>query len=67
MSKYSQHLKFKMFYYNPDDPSSTIERENGKGVTINFANKEGRRMFLFAMIPAIIGLIIAGFIVILSI
>lgn len=66
MSKYSEHLKLKLFYYNPDDPSPIIERENGKGITINFASKEGKRIFLFIMIPAIIGIMIAGFIVVLS-
>lgn len=66
MSKYSQHSKLKMSYYNPNDPSPIIERENGKGITINFASKEGKRIFLFIMIPALIGIMIAGFIVVLS-
>lgn len=54
------------FYYNPEDPSEVVDRKNGKGVTINFANKEGRRILGFIMIPALIGIIIAGFIICLS-
>ncbi|GKU24939.1 hypothetical protein [Clostridium folliculivorans] len=61
-----KNRKFLFFYYNPEDPSSTVDRKNGKGVTINFASKEGRRLFLFLMIPAIMMMIIVVFIAILS-
>lgn len=57
--KDSKYWKLGIFYYNPEDPSEVVDRKNGKGVTINFASKEGRRIFLFIMIPAIIGIIIA--------
>ncbi|GFP76112.1 hypothetical protein [Clostridium fungisolvens] len=61
-----ENRKFFFFYFNPKDPSSTVDRKNGKGVTINFASKEGRRLFLFLMIPAIMMMIIVAFIAILS-
>ncbi|QAA32520.1 hypothetical protein [Clostridium manihotivorum] len=53
-----KNSKFGIFYYNPDDPRGTVDRKNGKGVTINFASKEGRRLFLYLMIPAIMMIII---------
>ncbi|WP_365960566.1 DUF5808 domain-containing protein [uncultured Clostridium sp.] len=42
-----------MFYYNPDDPSESVERKNGLGSTINFASKLGRLIFTFIFIPPI--------------
>ncbi|WP_195266784.1 DUF5808 domain-containing protein [Clostridium sp. 1001275B_160808_H3] len=62
----SRYWKFGVFYYNPEDPSEVVDRKNGKGVTINFAHKEGRRIFGFILIPAFIGIMIAVLIACLS-
>ncbi|WP_414600950.1 DUF5808 domain-containing protein [Clostridium sp.] len=48
-----KHWKLGMFYYNPDDPSESVERKNGLGSTINFASKLGRLIFAFIFIPPI--------------
>ncbi len=48
-----KHWKLGMFYYNPDDPSESVERKNGLGSTINFASKLGRLIFTFIFIPPI--------------
>lgn len=50
----SKYWKLGIFYYNPDNPSGVVDKRKGIGVTINFASKYGRRIFLFMMIPAII-------------
>lgn len=42
-----KNWKLGMFYYNPDDPSESVERKNGLGSTINFASKTGRLIFVF--------------------
>ena len=49
----SKHCKLGIFYYNPDDPSESVERRNGMGSTINFASKIGRLIFLFFFIPPV--------------
>ncbi|WP_459480790.1 DUF5808 domain-containing protein [Clostridium saccharoperbutylacetonicum] len=54
----SKHWKLGIFYYNPDDPSEVIEKNNGNGSTINFASKGGRRTFALMMIPAYIAIIL---------
>lgn len=47
----SKYWKLGIFYYNPDDPSESVERRNGMGSTINFASKIGRLILLFFFIP----------------
>ena len=49
----SRHWKLGVFYYNPDDPSESVERRNGIGSTINFASKVGRLIFACIFIPPI--------------
>lgn len=49
----SKHWKLGIFYYNPDDPSESVERRNGMGSTINFASKIGRLILLFFFIPPV--------------
>lgn len=53
-----KHWKLGIFYYNPDDPSESVERKNGMGSTINFANKVGRRIVAFLFAPFIIIILI---------
>ncbi len=48
------HVKFGMFYYNPDDDRDFVERRNGRGITVNFASRAGRRMFYMMLIPGAI-------------
>lgn len=54
----SKHWKLGIFYYNPDDPSESVERRNGMGSTINFASKTGRLIFAFIFIPPIMIMIV---------
>ena len=54
-----EHWKLGIFYYNPDNPSEVVDKKKGKGTTINFGNKQGRRMFIFIMTPVYIVIIIA--------
>ena len=54
-----KHWKLGIFYYNPDDQSEVIEKNNGNGSTINFASKGGRRIFALMMIPLYIAIILA--------
>ena len=49
----SKHWKLGVFYYNPNDPSESVERRNGMGSTINFASKVGRLIFACLFIPPI--------------
>ena len=49
----SKHWKLGVFYYNPDDPSESVERRNGVGSTVNFASKVGRFIFACIFIPPI--------------
>lgn len=44
-----------MFYYNPEDERSFIEKDDGLGTTVNFASPEGRRvMIILIAIPVIV-------------
>lgn len=52
-----KHWKLGVFYYNPDNPSEFVDKRKGIGVTINFASKYGRRMFLLILTPGIIMII----------
>lgn len=57
-NKNPKHWKLGIFYYNPDDPSEVIEKNNGKGSTINFGSRGGRRTFALMMIPLYIVIIL---------
>lgn len=57
--KDSKHWKLGIFYYNPDDPSEVIEKNNAMGSTINFGSRGGRRIFALMMIPLYIAIILA--------
>ena len=57
--EHPKHWKLGIFYYNPDDPAEVIEKNNGKGSTINFGSKGGRRIFALMMIPLYIAIILA--------
>ncbi len=60
----AKHWKLGIFYYNPDNPSESVDKRRGIGSTINFGSKVGRRMFALIFVPFIIiilMLIIFGF------
>ena len=59
-----KHWKLRIFYYNPDNPSESVDKRKGIGSTVNFGSKLGRRMvaLLFApLIMVILIFIVVGF------
>ncbi|WP_238899095.1 hypothetical protein [Clostridium sp. YIM B02500] len=54
-----RHWKLGIFYYNPDNPSESVDKRNGIGNTINFGSKIGRRIMASILsIPVIIILLV---------
>ena len=53
-----KHWKLGIFYYNPDNPSESVEKRRGTGSTINFGSKLGRRIFALIFAPFIIVILI---------
>lgn len=49
-----KHWKLGIFYYNPDNPSASVDKRNGIGTTINFASKLGQWIIALLFAPAII-------------
>ena len=49
-----KHWKLGIFYYNPDNPSESVDKRRGIGTTINFGSKIGRRMIALIFSPLII-------------
>ena len=58
------HVKFGIFYYNPGDERE-LERRNGRGITVNFASRAGRRMFLMILLPGAVVVLLVVLAVIL--
>lgn len=59
-----KHWKLGIFYYNPDNPSESVDRRRGVGSTINFGSKVGRWIVALLFAPFIIViliLVIVGF------
>jgi len=52
------HWKLGIFYYNPDNPSESVDKRRGIGSTINLGNKLGRRMFAILFAPFVIIILI---------
>lgn len=53
-----KHWKLGVFYYNPDNPSESVDKRRGIGSTINFGSKMGRRMAASMFAPIIIIILI---------
>jgi uncharacterized membrane protein len=53
-----KHWKLGIFYYNPDNPSESVDKRRGIGSTINFSSKYGRRMVALLFAPFIIIMLI---------
>ena len=53
-----EHWKLGIFYYNPDNPSESVDKRRGIGSTINFGSKLGRRMFAIVLTPLVIIILI---------
>jgi uncharacterized membrane protein len=53
-----KHWKLGVFYYNPDNPSESVDKRRGIGSTINFGSKIGRRMVALLFAPIIIIMLI---------
>ena len=53
-----KHWKLGIFYYNPDNPSESVNKRRGIGSTINFGSKLGRRMFAILFAPLVIIILI---------
>lgn len=53
-----KHWKLGIFYYNPDNPSESVDRRRGVGSTINFGSKVGRWIVALLFAPFIIVILI---------
>lgn len=51
-NEYTKHLKWGMFYYNPEDERSFIEIDSS--TTVNFASRDGKLFMLALLTPMII-------------
>lgn len=56
-NEYTKHLKWGMFYYNPEDKRSLVEFDNS--TTVNFASRGGR-LIMFALLTPMILVICIG-------
>jgi uncharacterized membrane protein len=45
-----EHYKWRLFYYNPDDPSLFVEKQFGYGLDMNFAHRSAWYLLLFLIL-----------------
>ncbi len=45
-----EHYKWKLFYYNQDDPSLFVDKQFGYGQDINFAHRSAWYLLLFVIL-----------------
>ena len=51
-----EHLKFGMFYYNPDDPAVWVAKRYGVGMDFNYARWQGKA-FITVVVLILCGVI----------
>ncbi|WP_079700546.1 DUF5808 domain-containing protein [Daejeonella lutea] len=53
-----KHYKWRLFYYNPDDPSIFVDKQFGIGWDLNFAHRKSWYLMLFLILfPTLVVLI----------
>ena len=43
-------LKWRLFYYNPQDPSLFVDKQFGKGLDVNFAHRSAWYLLIFVIL-----------------
>lgn len=53
-----KHYKWRLFYYNPEDPSIFVDKQFGIGWDLNFGHRKSWKLVLFLiLIPVLVVLI----------
>ena len=56
-----EHYKWKLFYYNPADPSLFVDKQFGIGQDINFARRSAWYLMLFLILFPLLAVLIPVF------